>query len=274
MELVEAGLLHGAVLSRKKLQNYHIRRHRSSGAACRRGVDFAMKYGPFVIMKADMIDFKTRLKETIYARLAGRLSRLHRRHRHGADPRREDGRPGPDLPLPARQEAQEGRPGPSPRRRLPFSPRPRGRRRVPRSRAAGFLNLWLDRAAVFAEAVSASPAGPPSRPEETKIIIEHTNINPNKAAHIGHLRNACLGDTLARCLRFKGENGRGPELYRRHRRPGRRRRLRLHGARGEDRSRTWSGSPASSIIIAGTSTPGSPPTSPSIPRPRPARPRS
>jgi len=43
-------------------------------------------------------------------------------------------------------------------------------------------------------------------PEEEKIIIEHTNINPNKAAHIGHLRNACLGDTLGRCLRYKGEN--------------------------------------------------------------------
>src|SRR5262249_12509838 len=37
-----------------------------------------------------------------------------------------------------------------------------------------------------------------------KIIVEHTNINPNKAAHIGHLRNAALGDTLARCLRFLG----------------------------------------------------------------------
>ena len=42
-------------------------------------------------------------------------------------------------------------------------------------------------------------------PEQKKIIVEHTNINPNKAAHIGHLRNACLGDTLVRCLRYKGE---------------------------------------------------------------------
>ncbi|MGB2843706.1 MAG: arginine--tRNA ligase, partial [Candidatus Aminicenantaceae bacterium] len=42
--------------------------------------------------------------------------------------------------------------------------------------------------------------------EEKKIIIEHTNINPNKAAHIGHFRNACLGDTLGRCLKYKGEN--------------------------------------------------------------------
>lgn len=68
----------------------------------------------------------------------------------------------------------------------------------------GFLNLWLDKAAFFAEAVRT--AGRTSLvPEEDKVIIEHTNINPNKAAHIGHLRNACLGDTLARCLRFKGE---------------------------------------------------------------------
>ena len=68
----------------------------------------------------------------------------------------------------------------------------------------GFLNIWLDKGAVLAEAVRT--AGRTSlAPEEGKIIIEHTNINPNKAAHIGHLRNACLGDTLARCLRYKGE---------------------------------------------------------------------
>src|SRR5262249_11680263 len=36
------------------------------------------------------------------------------------------------------------------------------------------------------------------------VVVEHTNINPNKAAHIGHLRNAVLGDTLVRCLRFLG----------------------------------------------------------------------
>ena len=36
--------------------------------------------------------------------------------------------------------------------------------------------------------------------------MEHTSINPNKAAHIGHLRNAVLGDTFVRLLRFSGEN--------------------------------------------------------------------
>ena len=38
------------------------------------------------------------------------------------------------------------------------------------------------------------------------MIVEHTNINPNKAAHIGHLRNAVLGDTLVRLLRSLGRN--------------------------------------------------------------------
>ena len=37
-----------------------------------------------------------------------------------------------------------------------------------------------------------------------KAIVEHTAINPNKAAHIGHLRNSALGDTLVRVLRFRG----------------------------------------------------------------------
>ena len=37
-----------------------------------------------------------------------------------------------------------------------------------------------------------------------KILVEHTSINPNKAAHIGHLRNAILGDTFVRLLRSAG----------------------------------------------------------------------
>ncbi len=70
---------------------------------------------------------------------------------------------------------------------------------------AGFINLYLKKSEFFLQRlrqVSRSDLVP----EEKKIIIEHTNINPNKAAHIGHLRNACLGDTLGRCLIHKGEN--------------------------------------------------------------------
>jgi arginyl-tRNA synthetase len=69
---------------------------------------------------------------------------------------------------------------------------------------AGYINLYLDRQAFF-DSRFRPATGPARPPEERKIVVEHTNINPNKAAHIGHLRNACLGDTLVRCLRHLGE---------------------------------------------------------------------
>ncbi len=68
---------------------------------------------------------------------------------------------------------------------------------------AGYLNVFLDRAAAV-RALAREVSTPPAAPSGDKVIVEHTNINPNKAAHIGHLRNAVLGDTLARCLRFFG----------------------------------------------------------------------
>src|SRR5262245_38461237 len=69
---------------------------------------------------------------------------------------------------------------------------------------AGYLNVHFDREA-FMRALAREIGRPlPSR-GAGKRIVEHTNINPNKAAHIGHLRNAVLGDTLVRCLRFLGE---------------------------------------------------------------------
>ncbi len=69
---------------------------------------------------------------------------------------------------------------------------------------AGYINLFLDKKNFFSRQLHTLDRTDLSS-EEDKIIIEHTNINPNKAAHIGHLRNACLGDTLARCQRYKGE---------------------------------------------------------------------
>jgi len=69
---------------------------------------------------------------------------------------------------------------------------------------AGYVNFFLDRERFFANRLHRLDLTSIS-PDERKIIIEHTNINPNKAAHIGHLRNACLGDTLARCQKYKGE---------------------------------------------------------------------
>jgi arginyl-tRNA synthetase len=66
----------------------------------------------------------------------------------------------------------------------------------------GYLNLYLERAAFLAARVKQQVA--PVTAASGKTIVEHTAINPNKAAHIGHLRNAALGDTLARALRFRG----------------------------------------------------------------------
>jgi len=65
----------------------------------------------------------------------------------------------------------------------------------------GYLNIYLDRAA-FIRSRLAGDTPPPAGGD--KAVVEHTAINPNKAAHIGHLRNATLGDTLGRVLRFRG----------------------------------------------------------------------
>jgi arginyl-tRNA synthetase len=63
---------------------------------------------------------------------------------------------------------------------------------------AGYLNIRLDRTAAVRRIAAdqhADIGGPGFR------LVEHTSINPNKAAHIGHLRNAILGDTFQRLLR-------------------------------------------------------------------------
>ena len=65
----------------------------------------------------------------------------------------------------------------------------------------GYINVRLDRTA-YAESLAA-PAAPLA--STGKVIVEHTNINPNKAAHIGHLRNAVLGDTFVRMQRSTGQ---------------------------------------------------------------------
>ena len=67
---------------------------------------------------------------------------------------------------------------------------------------AGYINVRVNRGdAASAIALDTTPAAeaPPG-----KVLVEHSSINPNKAAHIGHLRNAILGDTFVRLLRFAG----------------------------------------------------------------------
>ena len=75
---------------------------------------------------------------------------------------------------------------------------------------AGYINARLDRVAAV-KTMLGPPATEPGEGEaETdagqKIMVEHTSINPNKAAHIGHLRNAILGDTFVRLLRAAGSH--------------------------------------------------------------------
>jgi arginyl-tRNA synthetase len=68
---------------------------------------------------------------------------------------------------------------------------------------AGYINARLDRAA--GARLVASGAGLELKSSGLHSLVEHTSINPNKAAHIGHLRNSILGDTFVRLLRAAGQ---------------------------------------------------------------------
>jgi arginyl-tRNA synthetase len=70
----------------------------------------------------------------------------------------------------------------------------------------GYLNAFFDRGAFWSDlsSLATRDSSLPSEKKSGKIIVEHTSINPNKAAHIGHVRNAVLGDTIARVLRHAG----------------------------------------------------------------------
>jgi len=66
----------------------------------------------------------------------------------------------------------------------------------------GYINVRLDRGAYGLGVLRGGEES--AAADSGKIIVEHTNINPNKAAHIGHLRNAILGDTFVRMLKANG----------------------------------------------------------------------
>ena len=68
---------------------------------------------------------------------------------------------------------------------------------------AGYINARLDRAAALREVTRSGDV--PAPPTPLHSLVEHTSINPNKAAHVGHLRNAILGDTFVRLLRAAGQ---------------------------------------------------------------------
>jgi arginyl-tRNA synthetase len=69
---------------------------------------------------------------------------------------------------------------------------------------AGYLNVFFDRAKFLVENASAEPLPKSKADSHVKVCVEHTSVNPNKAAHIGHVRNSVLGDTFQRILRANG----------------------------------------------------------------------
>jgi len=71
----------------------------------------------------------------------------------------------------------------------------------------GYLNIFYNRAAFLAENLQSNPLPKLEKSENEnapKICVEHTSVNPNKAAHIGHVRNSVIGDTFIRILRADG----------------------------------------------------------------------
>ncbi len=73
--------------------------------------------------------------------------------------------------------------------------------------APGFVNLRLSDAFLAETVRDVEASGgcfDPGTAAPERIVVEHTNINPNKAAHVGHFRNACLGDAIVRVLRRLG----------------------------------------------------------------------
>lgn len=69
----------------------------------------------------------------------------------------------------------------------------------------GYINVFLDRGLLLRRFATDAESTEIDRSAQPKKMVEHTSINPNKAAHIGHVRNAVLGDTFVRILKAAGE---------------------------------------------------------------------
>lgn len=70
---------------------------------------------------------------------------------------------------------------------------------------AGYLNVFYDRAGLLTKLTSRPAAKENPAPQDRKLMVEHTSINPNKAAHIGHVRNSVIGDTFVKILQAAGD---------------------------------------------------------------------
>jgi arginyl-tRNA synthetase len=65
----------------------------------------------------------------------------------------------------------------------------------------GYVNFILDPA--YLVRAATEPLHPSPR-KPGKVLVEHTAVNPNKELHVGHIRNICLGDSVARILAYTG----------------------------------------------------------------------
>jgi arginyl-tRNA synthetase len=70
---------------------------------------------------------------------------------------------------------------------------------------AGYVNVFFDRAKLLHLFSAKTKVEVKAGADQHKMMVEHTSINPNKAAHIGHVRNAVLGDTFVRILQAAGD---------------------------------------------------------------------
>ena len=69
----------------------------------------------------------------------------------------------------------------------------------------GYMNVFYKRSKFFVENLNADPIPNNGSSDGPKVCVEHTSVNPNKAAHVGHLRNSVLGDTFQRILKANGK---------------------------------------------------------------------
>lgn len=75
---------------------------------------------------------------------------------------------------------------------------------VARAEAVGpYINFFMDAAWFVEHTVQSPDAGGGS---DRRVVVEHTSVNPNKEAHVGHLRNIVLGDSVSRILRQRGDS--------------------------------------------------------------------
>ena len=73
---------------------------------------------------------------------------------------------------------------------------------------AGYLNVFLNRSSFLNKNTATNPlqySNDANLPDSPKVCVEHTSVNPNKSAHIGHVRNSVLGDTFQRILKATGK---------------------------------------------------------------------